>query len=147
MARGRPGGRPTGRKMDKIVLWDEGLRDAVINLIKGLNLEKPWSVTIEKYVERRSLSQNNLYWQWVGILARETGNDPDSVHEALKARFLIPKEITFMGEKTLYRSSSKLDTREMSEYMDRVYALATAEMGILLPVPDEADALTKPEAA
>ena len=118
-----------------VIIWDEPLRRRVIELIKILNIEKPWAVTIERHTERRSLNQNALYWKWVGIIAQETGNDADLVHGELKKKFLVPKEYSFMGEKVLYRSSAKLDTREMSEYMDRVNALATQELGIMLPTP------------
>mgnify|MGYP001609592331 CR=1 FL=1 len=126
-----------------IVIWDESLRQRVIELISSLNIEKPWAVTIEKYVEKRSLNQNALYWKWVGRIAQETGNDPDAIHDTLKNKFLPPKEFSFMGEKVLYRSSAKLDTREMSTYMDRVHALATQELGIMLPLPEDGDAAEK----
>ena len=120
-----------------LIIRDEPMRASVCRLIAGLDLSKPWAVTVEPYKERRSLNQNSLYWQWIGIISRETGNDPDTVHEAFKQKFLIPEEISFMGEKMLYRSTAKLDTRSMSEYMDKVYAFTTSELGILLPVPED----------
>ena len=128
------------------IIRDEDMRARVCRLIAGLDLKKPWAVTVEPHKERRSLNANSLYWQWIGIIAKETGNDPDTVHETFKQKFLIPEEISFMGEKMLYRSTARLDTKAMSEYMDRVYSLATSELGILLPVPEEADT-TKPAAA
>ena len=110
-------------------------RNLVRDTIACLDLSKPWAVTIEPYKEKRTLNQNALYWKWVGIIAQDTGNDPDAVHEALKQRFLIPVEITFMGDKIPYRSTARLNTGEMSNYMDRVHALAS-EMGIVLPLPE-----------
>ena len=119
------------------VIRDELMRASVCRLIAGLDLAKPWAVTVEPHKERRSLNANALYWKWVGLVAQETGNDPDVVHETFKRKFLVPEEISFMGEKMLYRSTAKLDTRAMSEYMDKVYAFTTTELGILLPVPED----------
>ena len=122
-----------------LIIRDETMRASVCRLIAGLDLAKPWAVTVEPHKERRSLGQNSLYWQWIGIIAQETGNDPDTVHEVFKQKFLIPDEISFMGEKILYRSTARLDTGKMTTYLDQVYALATQELGILLPVPEDRD--------
>ena len=119
------------------VIRDEVMRAAVCRLIAGLDLSKPWAVTVEPHKERRSLNANALYWKWVGIIAQDTGNDPDHVHDTFKDKFLAPEEIMLFGEKTFYRSTARLDTRAMNVYMDRVYAFATSELGILLPVPED----------
>ena len=117
------------------IIRDATERNLVRDTIACLDLSQPWAVTIEPYKERRTLNQNALYWKWVGIIAQDTGNDPDAVHEALKQRFLVPVVITFMGDKIPYRSTARLNTGEMSNYMDRVHALAS-EMGIVLPLPE-----------
>ena len=120
-----------------MIVSDDKTRRQAIDALFGLDLSKPWAVTIEPYKERRSLSQNSLYWKWVGIMAQDTGNDPDTVHEALKQRFLVPVEVAFLGEKVQYRTTASLDIKAMGNYMDRVQALAV-EMGIRLPAPETA---------
>ena len=120
-----------------VIIRDEPMRASVCRLIAGLDLSKPWAVTIEPHKERRSLSQNSMMWKWVGIIAQETGNDPDVVHETLKQKFLVPEEISFMGEKMLYRSTARLDTKAMTEYLDKVYAFSHQDLGISLPVPED----------
>ena len=130
--------------MNRHIIHTEEMRAGVCRFIAGLDLEKPWSVTIEPHKERRSLSQNSLLWKWNGIIAQETGNDVDLVHDTLKKKFLAPEEITLFGEKTLYRSTARLDTRAMSTYLDQVYAFATSELGILLPVPEDETKETAP---
>ena len=119
------------------IIRDEPMRAGVCRMIAGLDLSKPWAVTVEPYKERRSLNQNSLLWKWNGLIAQETGNDVDLVHDTLKKKFLAPEEITLFGEKTLYRSTARLDTRAMSNYLEQVYAFATSELGILLPVPED----------
>ena len=120
-----------------LIIRDEPMRASVCRLIAGLDLAKPWAVTVEPHKERRSLNANALYWKWVGLIAQETGNDPDTVHEVFKQKFLVPEEISFMGEKVFYRSTARLDTGKMTDYMNRVYSFATSELGILLPVPED----------
>lgn len=112
-------------------------RDAIASLVGKLDMSKPWSVTVEPYRKKRSLNQNALYWKWVGIIARETGNSNDDVHEALKAKFCPPRSITLGDEERQIRSTAKATTAEMQAYMDQVYAFATTELGILLPIPEE----------
>lgn len=120
-----------------IPLEDEGQRDRIIALIRGLDLKKPWQVTVEPKTKRRSLSQNSLYWKWCGIIADATGNSNDDVHEALKAKFLTPRTIDLGGEQREIRSTAKQDKAGMTEYMNKVYAFATSELGLYLPVPEE----------
>lgn len=116
---------------------NEDQRKRVIGLIEGLNLAKPWQVTIEPKTKKRTLSQNALYWKWVGLIADATGNDNDDVHEALKAKFLTPRTIDLAGEQREIRSTAKQDKAGMTAFMDRVYAFATSELGLYLPTPEE----------
>lgn len=119
------------------LIRDEAMRQRVSDLIDGLDLSKPWSVTIEPHKKKRSLSQNALYWRWVGIIADNTGNDNDDVHEALKGMYLAPRSVEMGSERREIRSTAKQTTDEMKAYMDKVYAFATSQLGILLPIPEE----------
>lgn len=120
-----------------ITIHDEMSRQRAVNLVAALALTKAWQVTIEPKKARRSLSQNALYWSWVDIIARETGNDNDDVHEGLKQKFLAARVIQINGEAMRLYTTAKLEKAAMTEYLDRVYAWATAELGLLLPVPEE----------
>lgn len=119
------------------IIRDETMRQRVSDLVDALDLTKPWSVTIEPYKKKRSLSQNALYWKWVGIIADETGNDNDDIHEAFKGMFLTPRAVQIGIESREIRSTVKQNTDEMKTYMDKVYAYATSQLGILLPIPEE----------
>ena len=123
--------------MTPYIIRDDKGRRCAIDALFALDLSKPWAVTIEPHKERRSLNQNSLMWKWIGIIAQETGNDPDVVHETLKQKFLVPEEISVMGEKMLYRSTARLDTKGMTEYLDKVYAFSHQDLGISLPVPED----------
>ncbi len=119
----------------------EGMRARVIECISNLNLDKAWDITIEPHRERRSLSQNSLMWKWIGEVVEHvheaTGQDSDDIHEFLKQKFLRPKVIEINGEIVKRWSTKGLSKAEMGAYMEKIYAWATSEMGLLLPVPED----------
>ena len=127
-------------KATTITVRDEALRERVIQHIAALNLDKPWDITIKRHVKKRSLSQNALMWKWITEVAEavseHTGMDAGDVHEFFKAKFLPGKVIEMGGESVLYRSTRDLATGEMADYMDRIYAFATTELGLFLSAPE-----------
>lgn len=128
-------------RKQSIVIRNEEMRRRVISFLNNLNIEKPWEITIEPYRKKRSLSQLRLMWLWISEVAEHvrehTGMDSEDVHAFLKEKFLPPRIIEIAGEAVEYRTTTKLTTAEMSEYMDRIYAWATTELGLLLPLPEE----------
>lgn len=118
-------------------ITNEIQRAIVIQALRVLNLEKPWSIEIKRRTKQRSLNQNSLYHKWVGIFARETGNDHDDMHEFFKDKWCPAKEIEVAGETRWVKSTKRLNTQEMTEYMEKVYAFIVGEFGILLPIPEE----------
>lgn len=120
--------------MSEIILRSELQRKTALDVIARLDLKYTWRVEVKRYVQRRSINANALYWKWIGIIAQETGNDADDVHEAMKAKFLAHKIVM---EEPVRPSTTKLSKPEMSAYMEQTYQFATAELGIILPVPEE----------
>lgn len=120
-----------------IHIADETIRRSVIGLIEALDISRPWQVLIEPVKKRRSLNQNALYWKWVGIIASDTGNDADDVHETLKDKFMVPREVEIFGEKRMVRTTAKMSTGDFKDYMDKVYMFSVSELGLLLPLPEE----------
>lgn len=123
--------------MTEIIIREERQRQELVKFVMGLDISKPWRAEICRYRKKRSLNQNAMYWKWLGIVADETGNDPDELHEFFKGKYLVPTIIQVGDDRMLYRSTTKLDTVEMSAFMDKVYAFVTAELGILLPIPED----------
>ena len=118
-------------------------RQATLTLIRGLNIARPWTVTVERPKQKRSLSQNGLFHKWVDIIARETGYDgwdKDRMKEELKIVCDCPVERYkgLDGEWREERRTSGLDTKPMSDFMDRVARFAATELAIALPFPDDA---------
>jgi len=88
-------------------------------------------VKISKIDRSRTILQNRFYWEFLNIISRETGDDPNSLHEYLKRKLLPPVFITVRGEEIkIPASTTKLSKIEMGEYIDRISAL------VEIPVPD-----------
>ena len=117
-------------------IHNETDRAGLIEHINRLDISRPYSWEVKRYVKRRSLSANNLYWLWLAVIADDTGEGIDALHEAFKQMFLIPRIVT-IGDKEISVYSTKwLNTAQFSEYMERVSAEA-AGIGIMLPSPDD----------
>ena len=125
-----------------IIIRDETLRKRVIGLLNNIDLTHPWEVTIKPYRKRRSLSQNALYWKWLEEVVAEvsnyTGHAKDEIHAFFKEKFCPAQTIEINGEIVVHRTTTRLTPAEMKEYMDQVYAFATTELGLVLPLPEEA---------
>lgn len=85
---------------------------------------------------KRSNPQNALYWMLLGILGPEIGHKPEDLHEILKARWLGTRDRVVDGIKiTELVSTTTLDKKQMTEHIEKVYALGL-ELNINLPTPD-----------
>jgi hypothetical protein len=81
----------------------------------------------------RTLPQNRLYWIFLEKIARETGDDAESLHQWAKRQFLKPKFIKVRGtEMKIPGSTRELSKLEFGEYMDKISA--TTEIAIPDPV-------------
>ncbi len=125
------------------IVNSETTRSAAMASVGMLNVTgKVWDITIEPHRERRSLSQNRLMWSWINEVAEHvheaTGQGSDEIHEFFKGQFLPRRVIEIGGVvENAPGSTKKLSKAEMSEYMNKIYAWATSEMGLLLPVPED----------
>lgn len=88
---------------------------------------------LELIEEKRTRSQNNFYWFYINLVSKECGDDPNSLHEFFKRKFLPPRIIKVLGQEIkIPASTSDLKKGEMSDYMDRICALTN------VPIPDPA---------
>lgn len=128
--------------MTQFLIHDESRRVQAIKLLQDLSLEKPWVLTVKRKTKRRSLSQNNLFHKWVDFIAKEVGYevwDTDRMKAELKIVCQCPatKYIGLDGTEREERSTSKLDTAPMAEFMTRVERFAASQLGIIVPSPED----------
>jgi len=125
---------------NKLILDDkQGFNQAVI----ALNGEKG-KLTIAKYKKVRSLSANALYWKWMTILGEYIGHSKEDMHQVFKKQFLADKMpalskdvfMAYLASQNIIDSTTELNTKEMTEYMDKIQAQAR-ELRVQLPLPED----------
>ena len=94
-----------------------------------------YKVTIERYVEQRTISQNALMWLWFTCIEDVTGTDKNDVHDHYCKLFLRRRAVINGKEEVVVGGTSKLNTLQMTDFMNKVKADAASEMGIMLPLP------------
>lgn len=117
---------------------DERGRKAALEYIQKLSLNKKYSIEIKVQREQRSLPQNKLYWLYLACLQDETGEHKDNLHEYFKSKFLGVDERECFGTRFyLPNTTTKLDTLQFKNYLDRIQEFANVELGITLPDPKD----------
>ena len=107
--------------------------------VEGVRTLAPgkWVVEVKRLQDKRTLDQNALYWRWLHIIAQETGNDAEEIHEAIKRKFLAPIYVEVFGELVDRRSTTDQSIGDMAALMNKVHAWAHTDLGIHLPLPEE----------
>ena len=96
-----------------------------------------YTITIKKAKEKRSIPQNDLMWMWLACIERETGTPKDEVYMYYCKKFLM-RTVT-IGQKIecIYMTTSKLNTEQMTTFLNQLQADAETELGIRLPTPQD----------
>lgn len=111
---------------------------AILSYIQRLPADKEYSVTISRAAKKRTVSQNSLYWLWLTCIESETGQDKGSLHLFFKQQFLAERQAIFEGASYLTEpSTSELSVQEFTRYLNKIQIFAAAELGIVLPVPED----------
>lgn len=102
-----------------------------------------YDVVIKRHYNRRSKQQlKYLFGVVYKMIATETGNSIDDIHNALKHMFLL--DTIKLGNKELICTKSLSDsggltTVEMSDYIENVRAFAASELGLNIPNPGDSE--------
>jgi hypothetical protein len=89
------------------------------------------TVVIDLERHDRTKSQNAYYWVYLGVIARETGENADELHEFFKRKLLPPVFKKIRGEEIRLPASTKdLDKIAFGEYLDKICAMTN------VPLPD-----------
>lgn len=108
-------------------------------IIKSLPQVVVMEVVIREYRSSRSLAQNRLMWAWYKQIAthlEETMGEIHSdqaIHALMKQTFLPMQVATIRGEVVRERkSTAKLNTKDMSEYMEKIDMWCSRDLGLVL---------------
>lgn len=122
----------------KFAIRNESDRLALVDHIGKLDLSKEYEASIVKKTDKRTLSQNRLYFLWLNCISAETGNEVDDLHEYLKRKFIGRNYRIIYGEGIeTSLSTTELNTEQFKAYLDRVQEWANVEQGIILPNPED----------
>lgn len=127
-------------KRHEYILRSDAVRANCIAKLRGLSLDKPVRVTIERYRKRRTLAQNRLMWAYLSLIAEAVADhvgedEPEVIHEYFKARFCPPQAVEVAGEWVETRSTKTLSTAQMGAYLDAIYRWSVENLGLILPTP------------
>jgi hypothetical protein len=102
---------------------------------------KKFRVNIVGWKEKRSISQNCLYWRWLTEISKQALIDgkkfkPETWHEYFK-KYYCPVTTIEMpaGPPSKIISTTKLDTGQMHHYLNKVEYWAQ-DKGFMLTIPE-----------
>ena len=105
--------------------------------------DKDMLCEVRKDKRNRSTVQNSYYWFLLTMLEQDTGNDKDELHEYFKWIFLIEKHLvkfeSIEDDFAYMKSTTKLSTIEMEDYLEKIRIFASRELGCFLPKPNETE--------
>ena len=124
--------------MAKILINSDAAKANAIKQLQSINTAGGMEVIIQRHRSNRSLAQNRLYWSWLQVIAAETGNDVDALHDCMRGKFLGAALVEVLGDlRAVLPTTTKLPVKDFTVYLERIEAFASTELGIVLPHPDD----------
>ena len=120
------------RKQDGRVTFDQELAYLFSTLANGT-----YSITVKKVQEKRSIAQNDLMWMWLTCIENETGTPKDEAYMYYCKKFLMRTVSVGQKMERIYMTTSKLNSEQMSDFLNKLQADAQTELGITLPTPQD----------
>lgn len=126
--------------MRQVIVTKENGRLAGVADIEGLFTLLPngtYDVVVKRHREHRTLLQNDLMWMWLKCIEDATGTPKQDIYLHYCKKFLLRRVMVGNNVEMVYDTSSRLNTKQMSDFMTAIQADASAEMGITLPSPED----------
>lgn len=106
----------------------DSFRHTLKNLAPG-----KYALIVKPVKPSRSLNQNRLFWMWCTVIGDEIGYEPDEVKLLLQEKFL--REPLQDGT-MVTKGTSSLNTKEFTEFLDKVDRWSLEFHNITLPTPE-----------
>ncbi len=100
--------------------------------------QKSITIIVSKKKQKRSIKQNDYYWGVVlKLIGDELGYFIEDIHKVFATMFL--KQIIKIGDEEVetYISTTKLNTAEFEDYLQKIRMFASSELDIVVPLPNE----------
>ena len=131
----------------KFILNSREVVNNVINRLLNVDIsaDKPLlCVEVSKCTNNRSLAQNRLYWLYMSQISKGYDlshgkqHSPETWSEYFKHQFLDSKIIEVRGEVIKQtKTTTKLNTKEFTDYLERIDIYCADELGVMLHHPIE----------
>lgn len=96
-----------------------------------------YKVEVKRDYPNRTIPQNSTYWLWLTCIEAETGTEKEDLHQIFAKKYLT-KLVEFQRQvEEITESTTKLDTKQMANYMNKVQRFAGTELSIELPNPED----------
>lgn len=97
-----------------------GNYEHLLRQLDGLTPTTRWQVTVSQFKSKRSLDQNSRLWKIYNDIGKHIGESPDKVHQLCGFKFL--RYQTEVNGETIeaIKSTTKLNTHEMTDYQDAI---------------------------
>lgn len=119
--------------------FKSGQEQQVLDALAKCEPDKEYVITIKRNRMQRSLPQNNYYHGVVvKTLALYIGDSEEAIHDMLKKKFNGHTIVFPSGNIELVGgSTAKLNTHEMTMYIEKIRNWAVTEEGCYIPQPNE----------
>jgi hypothetical protein len=94
-----------------------------------------YTIEIKKHRKTRTNDQNRLLWDLYNQVSLQTGYESDELHSMCGQMFLLRVDERMKKEYVI--STSKLNTKEMTDYINRIVRYFTAECGFVITMPED----------
>lgn len=112
---------------------------AKLTLLQG----QEFRMTVELWDEKREKeflrteAQNRYYHKLLDIICSDTGDIHLELHDKFKAKFLGKPYVLDDKEYIIVPSTTSLNSKNFGEYLEKIFAYASEELGIVLPSPSD----------
>ncbi len=98
--------------------------------------DKGKRVRVEAVSDKRSHSQNAVYWMWLTCIHQHTGNDKNDLHDYFRGKFIGCEDLEIFDSRIAkLKSTTSLNTALFAQYLTQIQVFALVECGIDLPDP------------
>lgn len=129
-------------------LSTESDRARLIGYLTGLDISKPYKLTIAQVRSKRSDAQNRLLWQWNGLIQSHLRDSfgqiasSEEIHEIMVSK-LCPAEVhrVEFPDGSSYKvgraKTRKFSIQQMTEYLELLDSYCADYLQLLLPHPSD----------
>lgn len=117
---------------DAIRVWSEIHKMLFVHVMSKLAEGTELWLTISEKRPTRTEAQHRYYFMYLGMIAEETGEEKEVLHELFKEKFIKPQEKMYhtTGQIVqIYPSTKDLSIKEFMDYIKEI----EVETGILSP--------------